>query len=177
MAAIDLKRAFSEYHVNGCTIIDNFLDDHEVEELKAAIKAIVHEHASSGEQFQTFETVNHTADEYLLESADKVRVFLEREAPSPGAPLELAVNKVGHVLHWYSEPFRRVTFSAKVKRVVREIAQFERPIVPQSMYIYKNPRIGGEVVPHQDATFLYTEPAVKLMGLWMPLEDTTTENG
>lgn len=32
------------------------------------------------------------------------------------------------------------------------------------------------VNPHQDSTFLYTEP-MKLFGMWIPLEDVTEENG
>ena len=32
------------------------------------------------------------------------------------------------------------------------------------------------VGPHQDSTFLYTEP-MKLLGMWIPLEDVTEENG
>ena len=44
------------------------------------------------------------------------------------------------------------------------------------MYIFKQPRIGGEVVCHQDAAFLHTEPS-SVLGLWFALEDATVENG
>jgi phytanoyl-CoA hydroxylase len=44
------------------------------------------------------------------------------------------------------------------------------------MYIFKQPEIGGEVVCHQDSTFLYTEPET-VVGFWFALEDATTENG
>jgi phytanoyl-CoA hydroxylase len=44
------------------------------------------------------------------------------------------------------------------------------------MYIFKQPRIGGEVTCHQDSTFLYTEP-IAIAGLWFALEDATVENG
>lgn len=44
------------------------------------------------------------------------------------------------------------------------------------MYIFKQPRIGGEVTCHQDSTFLYTEPQ-HIAGLWFSLEDSTIENG
>lgn len=30
------------------------------------------------------------------------------------------------------------------------------PLAVQSMYIFKQPKIGGEVTPHQDGAFLYT---------------------
>ena len=33
------------------------------------------------------------------------------------------------------------------------------------------------VTPHQDATFLYTEPLGRLLGIWIALEDATLENG
>jgi phytanoyl-CoA hydroxylase len=50
------------------------------------------------------------------------------------------------------------------------------PVLLQSMYIFKQPNIGGEVSCHQDSTFLYTEP-VDIAGLWFALEDATIENG
>ncbi|XP_078083682.1 phytanoyl-CoA dioxygenase domain-containing protein 1 [Mustelus asterias] len=33
------------------------------------------------------------------------------------------------------------------------------------------------VTPHQDATFLYTEPLGRIVGFWIALEDATEENG
>ena len=44
------------------------------------------------------------------------------------------------------------------------------------MYIFKPPRIGGEVVCHQDSTYIYTEPE-SCVGFWFALEDATVENG
>jgi phytanoyl-CoA hydroxylase len=44
------------------------------------------------------------------------------------------------------------------------------------MYIFKQPRIGGEVGAHQDGTFLYTEPQ-SVLGLWWALDDCTVTNG
>lgn len=46
----------------------------------------------------------------------------------------------------------------------------------QSMYIFKQPSIGGEVVPHQDSAFLSTDPP-SCIGLWFALEDANKENG
>lgn len=45
------------------------------------------------------------------------------------------------------------------------------------MYIFKQAGIGGEVTPHQDATFLYTQPLGRVTGVWIALEDATLENG
>lgn len=44
------------------------------------------------------------------------------------------------------------------------------------MYIFKQPRIGGEVTPHQDSCFLRTDPP-SCIGLWLALEDATMTNG
>jgi len=44
------------------------------------------------------------------------------------------------------------------------------------MYIFKQPRIGGEVAPHQDSTFLYTDPP-SVVAFWFALEDATKDNG
>lgn len=44
------------------------------------------------------------------------------------------------------------------------------------MIICKQPEIGGRVPPHQDSTFLYTNPP-SAVGFWITLEDATKENG
>ncbi len=44
------------------------------------------------------------------------------------------------------------------------------------MHHVQQPNIGGEVVPHQDSTFLYTDP-LSVVGFWIALEDSTKENG
>jgi ectoine hydroxylase-related dioxygenase (phytanoyl-CoA dioxygenase family) len=46
----------------------------------------------------------------------------------------------------------------------------------QPQYIFKQPRIGGEVVPHQDSTFLWTDPP-SCVGAWLALEDADKSNG
>ena len=53
---------------------------------------------------------------------------------------------------------------------------FKDPVIIQSMYIFKPPRIGAEVVCHQDSTFIYTEPE-SCVGFWFALEDATVDNG
>ena len=52
----------------------------------------------------------------------------------------------------------------------------EDPLLLQSMYICKQPRIGGEVTYHQDSSFLFTEPE-SCVGFWVAIEDATVENG
>lgn len=45
-----------------------------------------------------------------------------------------------------------------------------------NIFVFQQPGIGGEVVPHQDNSFLITEPAT-CTGLWLALEDATITNG
>ncbi len=40
----------------------------------------------------------------------------------------------------------------------------------------QQPKIGGEVVPHQDSSFLATSPP-SATGLWLALEPATVDNG
>jgi phytanoyl-CoA hydroxylase len=42
--------------------------------------------------------------------------------------------------------------------------------------IFKQPHTGGEVTPHQDSSFMHTNPA-SCHALWIALDDATTENG
>ena len=44
------------------------------------------------------------------------------------------------------------------------------------MYIFKPPGIGGEVVCHQDSTYLYSEPE-SCIGFWFAIDEATAENG
>lgn len=44
------------------------------------------------------------------------------------------------------------------------------------MYIFKNRRIGGEVPPHTDNTYIRTKP-LSCTGLWIAFDDATVENG
>jgi phytanoyl-CoA hydroxylase len=50
------------------------------------------------------------------------------------------------------------------------------PLLVQSMYIFKQPGIGGEVNCHQDSTFLHTEPG-SVIGFWFAIEDAHRGNG
>jgi phytanoyl-CoA hydroxylase len=59
--------------------------------------------------------------------------------------------------------------------VTRDVG-FVDPLLLQSMYIFKQPRIGGEVNCHTDHTFLWTEP-VSVVGFWIAIDDATIENG
>src|SRR5262249_55658460 len=80
-----------------------------------------------------------------------------------------------HALHECDPVFSSFSRQPKMQELARDL-KVVNPILIQSMYIFKQPRIGGEVNWHQDATFLYTEPQ-SLIGLWFALEDASVDNG
>lgn len=55
---------------------------------------------------------------------------------------KVALNKVGHALHWLHPAFKKIVFHEKVKQICREL-NLKKPAVAQSMYIYKNPKVGS----------------------------------
>ena len=79
-------------------------------------------------------------------------------------------------LHRTETTFRKVTHSEACRRIAEDIG-VTNAVVPQSMYILKEARVGAEVSPHQDSTFLYTTPKLSCTAYWIPLENATTENG
>jgi phytanoyl-CoA hydroxylase len=120
-----------------------------------------------------------TSDEYFLESGDKIRFFFEADAFLPDGTLKQSkarsINKIGHALHDLDPVFDRFSRTPELAQLISDLGVND-PLLLQSMYIFKQPNIGGEVTCHQDATFLYTEPG-GVVGLWFALEDATTENG
>ena len=71
--------------------------------------------------------------------------------------------------------FCRFSRSPDLAEVAADLG-FDDPLLLQSMYIFKQPRIGGEVGCHQDATFLFTDP-ITVTGFWFALQDATLDNG
>ncbi|WP_417461371.1 phytanoyl-CoA dioxygenase family protein [Kordiimonas sp.] len=126
-------------------------------------------------------TQAHTLDlyQYFLDSGFGTHFFFEEEAFNEDGeltkPLPLALNKVGHAMHDLDPVFDHFARQDAFKLICEGLDQKE-PLPLQSMYIFKQPQIGGEVVCHQDATYLRTEPN-SCLGLWVALEDATEENG
>lgn len=122
---------------------------------------------------------SHAQDDWFLDSGDKVRFFFEPNSFDAAGnllrPLERSLNKVGHALHDLDPVFDAFSRDTRFAAVATALGLAE-PLLLQSMYIFKQPRIGGEVVCHQDGSFLHSEP-LSCVGLWVALEDADEGNG
>jgi phytanoyl-CoA hydroxylase len=170
----------ARYERDGFLVLANFVDQQACDLLRARAAELVRDFDPQGviSIFSTHEQTR-TSNDYFLESGDKIRFFFEEHAFLPDGRLrqtkEQSINKIGHALHDLDPVFDKFSRTRKIESLVSELG-IDEPLLLQSMYIFKQPRIGGEVTCHQDATFLYTEP-LRLVGLWFALEDATIENG
>jgi phytanoyl-CoA hydroxylase len=169
-----------DYSTKGYVVLEGFIEASDCDALRHRAEQLVQEFDPSGlvSIFTTREQ-NRVADDYFLRSADKIRFFFEENAFNPDGTLkqskERSINKVGHALHDLDPVFNRFSRSDNIKQLAGDLGM-QNPLLLQSMYIFKQPNIGGEVGCHQDSTFLYTEP-IDIVGLWLALEDATVENG
>ncbi|KAM6337355.1 phytanoyl-CoA dioxygenase domain-containing protein 1 isoform 2-T2 [Alca torda] len=180
------QRIISRFREDGFLVLEHFFTTEECDSMRNQIQRIIAEmevppHCRT--EFSTKEEEQLQAQgssDYFLTSGDKIRFFFEKgvldERGNFLIPKEKSISKIGHALHAHDPVFKQITHSSKVQELGRKLG-LERPVVVQSMYIFKQPGIGGEVTPHQDATFLHTEPLGRVLGFWIALEDATQENG
>ena len=165
---------------NGYLIIENFKTNEECDELIQRSKELIEEQDFNNQQ-SVFDTISqtHNDDNYFLESGDKIRFFFEEKANLSENNIktnkQYIVNKIGHALHDLDDKFINFSKTEDLDNIAKAIG-FKDPLLLQSMYIFKQPKIGGEVVCHQDSTFLITEPE-STVGFWFALEDANKENG
>ena len=174
------EHELKNYHDRGYLVLERFASESECDELRARAHTLVQEFdpAEVVSIFSTHEQ-NRLTDDYFLTSGDKIRFFFEENAFNDDGTLkyekEKSINKIGHALHDLDPVFERFSRSEKIEQLAHAMG-FADSLLLQSMYIFKQPNIGGEVTCHQDSTFLYTEPT-DILGLWFALEDATVENG
>jgi len=186
------EEQIKSFHENGFLIIENFVSDDEIEMLRNRTKELIEEEFAPEKNHTIFSTYGqdkkHGLNQYFADSVDKISFFLEKSAqvnPETGELLGdkfTSINKIGHAMHDLDEIYRKFSHQHRLQCILKTLSGFEKPLTIQSMYIFKAPFIGGEVISHQDATFVYNEqtpgvPEKPVVGCWFALEEATKENG
>ena len=172
-----MARAFRQ---NGYALIENAIPAAQLARIRDAALRIV-EDFDPDRHRSIFSTGDRDRgrDGYFMDSAEAVHCFLEEGAvDSDGAlnrPKTQAINKIGHALHDLVPEFSAFCRQAPIAETLRAIG-YRRAQLWQSMYIFKQPGIGGEVRWHQDATYLITRPS-SVVGFWVAIEDAARDNG
>jgi phytanoyl-CoA hydroxylase len=168
------------YHGDGFLMLEGYKSAAEIGALRQRALAIVEAFdPSEGSGVFSARGERHDADAWFLGSAHGVRCFFEEEAFAPDGSLRRpkagSINKIGHALHTLDPVFARFSRGPQMQALAADLGLVE-PQLRQSMFIFKQPGIGGEVRWHQDATYFHTEP-ISVTTFWFALEDATLENG
>ena len=170
----------SAFHEQGFLLLEAFFSAQEISALRQAALEIVADFDIDRHR-TVFQTNDRDAgrDDYFFDSAEAVHCFLEEGALNKAGelirPKSLAINKIGHAMHDRVPQFTRFCRLPVIGEVLRDLG-LQAPQLWQTMYIFKQPSIGGEVRWHQDASYLVTRPAA-VTGLWVAVEDATKDNG
>jgi phytanoyl-CoA hydroxylase len=178
----DLHKVTEDFQRDGFAVVPHLFAPEAIQRLRAQAMKLVDEWTPSDHEYSLFQTgasqVDST-DEYFLSSGDKIRVFLEKDVLGPDRsflyPKTRCINKIGHALHELDPVFREFSHCEAVQ-LLAAAAGLVEPLLVQSMYIFKHPRVGGEVSPHKDNAFIITTP-LSCVGIWLALEEATRLNG
>lgn len=170
------------FRSDGFLVVPNFVSDERCLQLRERAMILAEKHVPSPEEATVFTAdgkPQHTSDDYFLTSGEQIRCFFEKDAFDQHGNLRaephLALNKLGHAMHDLDPVFDSFSRTPDLANVAADLGMRD-PLLLQSMYIFKQPHIGGEVTCHTDHTYLWTEPQ-SVIGFWFAIDDATNENG
>lgn len=170
------------FHNDGFLVVPNFVAADRCLALRERAMQLAKLHVPSPEQATVFTAdgkPQHASDDYFLSSGESIRCFFEKDAFDERGRLRaephLSLNKLGHAMHDLDPVFDSFSRTPELAAVAADIGMRD-PLLLQSMYIFKQAHIGGEVTCHTDHTYLWTEPR-SVVGFWFAIDDATRENG
>lgn len=180
LAAMLSNEQIERYEHDGFLVLPGFASPDACAALRQRALEIVDafEPSSVKTVFTTDEQQRHSNAEFMASGAGTWCFFEEGALAADGSlatDKRLSINKIGHATHDLDPVFEAFSYTPELAEVTVDLGIAE-PLALQSMYIFKQPQIGGEVGCHQDATFLYTEPST-VTGFWFAIEDATVDNG
>jgi len=172
----------SRFREEGFLVLPGFVDAGRCLDLRHRAMELAESLApreGTGTVFTADGSARHAADRYFLDSGEAIRCFFEQDAFDAAGRLRDAphrcLNKLGHAMHDLDPVFDAFSRTPALAAVAEDVGM-EDPRLLQSMYIFKQPHIGGEVACHVDHTYLWTEPR-SVIGFWFAIDDATTGNG
>ena len=170
----------TQYREQGYLVLENMIPTARITSLKSAALQIVDEFDIDRHR-SVFTTADRDSgrDDYFFDSSENIHCFLEEDALDEHGtllkPARLAINKIGHAMHNLNPVFKSFCRLSIFGEILRAIG-YQAPQLWQTMYIFKQPHIGGEVRWHQDGSYLISEPAT-VTGIWVAIEDANRDNG
>lgn len=162
------SQQIQSWHEQGFLVVPGAVDPQTVTQLRRQAEELTQELRDEWGKapFSTRDQARNS-NAYFLNSGPKISIFMENTEPA-------LPNKIGHALHELDPVFREFCHRPEWARIAADLGM-EDPGLLQSMYIFKYPKVGGEVAAHQDSAFLYTEP-LSVVGFWFAMENATREN-
>ncbi|MFZ9731453.1 MAG: phytanoyl-CoA dioxygenase family protein [Ilumatobacteraceae bacterium] len=172
----------SSFRTDGFLVVPDFVPAERCLALRERAMQLAKQHVPSPEEATIFTAdgkPQHASDDYFLSSGEQIRCFFEKDAFDEDGRLRneahLSLNKLGHAMHDLDPVFDSFSRTPELAAVAHDIGMND-PLLLQSMYIFKQAHIGGEVTCHTDHTYLWTEPK-SVVGFWFAIDDATQENG
>ena len=171
----------NQYQADGYLVLPGFKSATQISALRTRALQIVHDFDADAHRsiFSTTDQARRSAGADFLDSAEGIQCFFEEEAFDAAGQLRqakaLSINKIGHAMHDLDPVFERFSRNPALAALATDLGLVDARLW-QSMYIFKQPGIGGAVGWHQDATFFDTTPST-VTAFWFALEDATRDNG
>lgn len=171
----------ASYQADGFLVLPGFKPLNQIAALRERALQIVEAFDAGSHQaiFSTTDQARRAAGAEFLASGEGIQCFFEEEAFDAQGQLRqakaLSINKIGHAMHDLDPVFERFSHGPDLAALAADLG-LQQAQLWQSMYIFKQPGIGGEVKWHQDASFFDTTPST-VTGFWFALEDATQDNG